>query len=245
MSDEGRGEATATGDSLISVPRSEDMGRIIGTKTPDAPSAQPAAVQLPSTGKLNEQAQPHGYDFKAYANEDNAARYDSFGAVAHAEGLSQKAVDALASWDQAQEAHAQKEYEANSEATFAALQQRWGPEFDANLKAVASYIRGYPASVQRALMHLAEISPDGTQTLLNWAKQKPIDVAEPRPAVDGERAKIEAMMADRRGPYWRGPDAERLQQRYRELIGGQPVQQPQESRDGRYERGDRRRSVPS
>lgn len=35
-----------------------------------------------------------------------------------------------------------------------------------------------------------------------------------------EKAKIEAMMGDNSSPYWRGPEAATLQQRYRELLAG-------------------------
>jgi hypothetical protein len=240
MSDEGRGEATATGDSLTSVPRSEDMGRIIGTKTPAAPVAQPAAKSLPDAGKPLEQAQPHGYDFKGYANEDNAARYDSFGNVARSVNATPEQVEAFVKWDAEQGAQFQKDYDAVSDATFSTLQQRWGGQFEPNVKALSSYISANVLSVQKALTYLAEIHPDGAQLLLNWATHTPIDMADPRPGDAGELAELEKKVGTRE--YWK---SEAMQQRYRELVGGQPVQQLQESRDGRYERGDRRRSVPS
>ena len=37
-------------------------------------------------------------------------------------------------------------------------------------------------------------------------------------AVDAELAQLEAEMADTKGPYWSGPDAEAEQERYRQLL---------------------------
>src|SRR5438552_6692355 len=44
-----------------------------------------------------------------------------------------------------------------------------------------------------------------------------------------ERAKLEAMMADRTSSYWTGSDAERNQARYRALVEGAPEQAQSQS----------------
>jgi hypothetical protein len=245
VSADGSGEMTQVGDSLISLPSSQDMGRIIGTKTPAAPVAQSAPAA--SVATTEPAAQSHQYDFsKLGIAEHEAADYTNYGNYMHERGHSQEAVSDAAAYLRESNARQAKEYEANSEVTYATLQKRWGTELDANLSIARTFISGQPSALQPGLRMLADISPDWCQQLVNWGKQAPIDVAEPRPAGADELGKLKVMMSNPRSPYWHGEESERLQARFRELVGGDKQVQPQnEGREGRYVRGDTRRSVPS
>lgn len=106
-----------------------------------------------------------------------------------------------------------------------ALREQWGPEYDANIHLANGYLDTLPAS-QRAFYESADDSgtlrlnrPDVLARLAQEARaQVPPVLVEAARQHGSERAALEAMMADRYSPYYKGADAAALQARYRDLL---------------------------
>lgn len=105
----------------------------------------------------------------------------------------------------------------------AQMQREWGQSYGANVKRIKSFIDTLPMSVQDILWE-ARVA-DSTLALndpsvLRWL----LRLSQPAGAypgnVDAEKREIEALMRNRSSKYWRGPEAETIQARYRELLGG-------------------------
>ena len=146
----------------------------------------------------------------------------------------QALVDSLAERDQ-----------INSQKTTDALRAEWGPEFQRNMNTVKVMLDGYEGawdnimgarnaegvrngdnpSVMKALASIArEMNPYGTILPNDGGK-------DPAQTVQDEIAGIRRLMADKSSKYWKGPESNQIQARYRTLIETQ--QRAAQTRGGR------------
>lgn len=79
----------------------------------------------------------------------------------------------------------------------------------------------------KALRRSVSLSPDAARTLIGSTMTADRQPAGDESASMDRAAELQALMADQHSEYWRGPEADALQQEYRDLI---------ESRDGRKKR---------
>lgn len=101
------------------------------------------------------------------------------------------------------------------------MQKEWGGNYGANVKRIKSFIDTLPLSVQDVLWEGR--TADNTLALndvsvLRWL----LRLSQPAGAypgnADAEKREIEALMRKPGSRYWKGPEAESIQARYRELI---------------------------
>lgn len=114
-----------------------------------------------------------------------------------------------------------------------ALRTEWGNEFKGNLAAARNLFEGQATPLWDVLMGArAEDGsrlgnrPDVLKFMASlsrevnpFAKLVPESGSTPLKSAEGRLAEITAMMANKQGPYWRGPQAEKLQAEWRELHG--------------------------
>ncbi len=113
-----------------------------------------------------------------------------------------------------------------------ALRAEWGSSYALNMRAAMEYFNGLPAGVKDAL-ETAELE-DGTfllqsQVGIRWLfelSRRPVQVASHAggSSVEAEIAAIKELMAKPGSAYHKGPRAEGIQARYRQLLdmrGGQ------------------------
>lgn len=113
-----------------------------------------------------------------------------------------------------------------------ALRSEWGNEYRRNLNQVEGFLGGLPNGLG-ARLAMARLSdgrplgadPDAVAWLAQQAREaNPLasvmgnDPGDKGQALSDEIASLETMMGDRKSEYWKGPKAESLQARYRELV---------------------------
>ena len=103
----------------------------------------------------------------------------------------------------------------------AQMQKEWRESYGANVKRIKSFLETLPQSVQDVLWDGRTL--DNTLALndpsvLRWL----LRLTQPAGAYPGnserEKREIEALMKKPGSRYWKGPEAEFLQARYRELV---------------------------
>lgn len=126
-----------------------------------------------------------------------------------------------------------------------ALRGEWGGDYKANLSIAASVLDSAPSSVRQLLWgaeaegepgkyengarladgSLLRDSPDVLRWLAHMGREMnpaatvlPSGGGNAMAAISDEKTKLEGMMGNRSSPYWKGPEADKLQARYRELI---------------------------
>lgn len=117
-----------------------------------------------------------------------------------------------------------------------ALALEWGADKKRNLNAVKAFVAGLPKEVGEALSGGFIRRDDGmlvpmgnSPEFVKWLaglalEANPLATVVPgaganqASAVADEIADIEKLMGDRGSDYWKGPKAEKMQERYRELI---------------------------
>lgn len=128
------------------------------------------------------------------------------------------------------EAEGSAEYsndDGDCEGTRTAMQAEWGSQYEANVTLCTRYLDALPPAVQMAFEN-ARLD-DGTKVLntpsvLRWLTQQARGATRTQPSrsvlsnASSEKREIEALMAKPGSRYWRGPDAEHLQARYREIL---------------------------
>lgn len=120
------------------------------------------------------------------------------------------------------------------DATAAELRQVWGGDYTPNLNLVKNLIGQAPQEAQEGILNAR--MPDGRPLLshpgaLRWlataARQiNPVATvvpgsADPSAAINTELATLKGMMGDKNSEYWKGPNADKNQARYRELLEAQ------------------------
>lgn len=120
----------------------------------------------------------------------------------------------------------------NYQAGTAALQAEWGKEFKGNINAAKNLLEAHPGMWETMM---AARGPDGMKLGDNPAVLKAFAALareanpyatiaptaqnqDPAKTVDARLGEINKMMGNKNGPYWRGPDAQKIQQEYRELL---------------------------
>lgn len=138
-------------------------------------------------------------------------------------------------------AQAQADEVAQTQATDA-LRQEWGADYRRNLNAMHSFLDTLPGDVAATFRHArlpvfdADGNPTGETTpigfnpvVIEWLVSQALDrnpLARVAPgtgtaqadSVANELASLKTMMADRNSEYWKGPKADKLQARYRDLL---------------------------
>lgn len=135
---------------------------------------------------------------------------------------------------QEQEAErATKDKEAR-DTTIAAMRAEWGQDYQPNLNLVKAFVSQAPAAVQEGLMNARLLdgtplfsNPDVLRWLSGAARElNPVATvvpgsADPSSTIQTELANLKKLMGDDNSEYWKGPNAESNQKRYRELLGAQ------------------------
>ena len=113
------------------------------------------------------------------------------------------------------------------------LRGEWGAEYRMEVRIVDEFFEGLPDGLGEVLLNARDANgrPLGANAkLLRWANQmqreaNPLSTVIPGSGINSEQAmtaeidKLKGMMADRAGPYWKGPEAAKHQARYRDLLG--------------------------
>jgi hypothetical protein len=161
---------------------------------------------------------------------------DAFLKVAHDRNMRQEDVTEVLSWwagEQEQQAQAALARDAEVKMkTEDDLRAEYGPEFRRNLKIAHDTV---PDAVREELF--AARMPDGTPVgsnpaVVRWLVQlgrelNPISTVVPGSgtnaiqALESELGSLRTMMGDRKSEYWKGPNAAKHQNRYRELVAYQ------------------------
>ena len=112
------------------------------------------------------------------------------------------------------------------------LRQEWGSEYKLNLGIVDGLLNQAPSGVKEALFggRLADGTPLGNNPdVLRWLASVGRELnptstvtgstgVAAAQAIEGELANLTKMMGDHKSEYWKGPEAEKNQSRYRELV---------------------------
>ena len=112
------------------------------------------------------------------------------------------------------------------------LREEWGGDFKKNLNAVNGFLQSLPEDTRLAFENAR--TPDGKligndPAIIKWlaatayeinpaATIMPSSVTNPGAAIGDEIASIEKLVGDRSSDYWKGPNAEKMQARYSELL---------------------------
>lgn len=186
---------------------------------------------------------PEAYDIKLpdglVIGEADKPIVDEYLKTAHTSNLTPEQVNANLSWyfaEQERQAELQNQADYNAKETGEELlREVWGSEAKLNKNLIKGLIASAPGNVPDQLLgaRLADGTPLGSHPdTLRWladiARQiNPVATVVPgagsnaSQAIETELAGITKMMADKTSEYWKGPAAEKLQSRYRDLINVQ------------------------
>jgi hypothetical protein len=173
--------------------------------------------------------------------EADKAVVDKFLKVAHDRNMRQEDVSEVLSWwagEQEQAAQAQRARDAESRMLNEdTLRNEYGPEYRRNLKIAHDVLMSAPEGVQDLM--LARM-PDGTPVgnspeVIRWLVQlgrelNPVSTVVPgsgtnaMQTVETELNSLKKLMGDHKSEYWRGPNAAKMQDRYRQLVGAVSAQ---------------------
>jgi hypothetical protein len=163
---------------------------------------------------------------------------DAFTKVAHEENLTPAQVNKLAAAhlemrekDIQARAIADHESHVNADAALKSPEV-WGSEVQLNLNLINGMLDGAPQGVKEQLFgaRMADGSPLGNHVpTLQWlatmarelnpmATVVPGSGANAQQAMESEISKLEGWMADGSSEYWKGPNSEKNQSRYRDLV---------------------------
>lgn len=170
--------------------------------------------------------------------EDDKPMIDSFLKGAHAANMPPAYVNATLNWyydtvEASQAAQAQHDRETK-EALEDKLRTEWGPDYRTNKAVIEAFLDTGPAGTKDLLFsaRLADGTPlvsnyDVVRFLVDKAREfnpplplTPGDGAQAK-GIEDELASLKSMMPNKNSEYWKGPKAEKLQARYRELISWQ------------------------
>lgn len=188
-------------------------------------------------------AEPKGYweklpDGLVIGKEDQPV-FDAYGALAHKHNVAPAVMHdfAKAYYDGVEQMKVEeaKVDRADAQKAVTELRAKMGPDYDANKAILDNWIEGMPADLQ-PLFKDATLG-DGTRLFnsaaalefLMDAARKLNPAAHLIPAggeanmmgVETELNSIKGLMADKNSKYWKGPESEKLQKRYRDLVTAQ------------------------
>lgn len=140
----------------------------------------------------------------------------------------------LAAYYKTQDAEAAKQADADAnqrEETMVALRNEWGGDYTRNVNMVNSYLGSLPDGLGSKIA--MSRGPDGLPlgndpVMARWLAQQAREANPLASVMDntGDKSKglsdeldgMKALMGDKNSAYWKGPTAEKMQARYRELI---------------------------
>lgn len=202
--------------------------------TPDELAAYREANGIPESPDKYEFNLPNGI----VLGEADKPYADAFTKVAHDLNLPADAVNKIAAvhlelreQEIQQRATADVQSKINCDAALRSADV-WGSETNLNLNLIQGMLDGAPAGVKEQLIdaRMADGTPLGNHIpTLQWLatmarEQNPMATVVPgsganaQQALESEISKLEGMMADTSGEYWKGPNADKNQSRYRDLI---------------------------
>jgi hypothetical protein len=181
---------------------------------------------------------PEEYDLKfdngLVIGEEDKPAVDEFVKAMHGTNATPDQVKAgLGAYLQWREQEVQRIAETDADekaATEDALRAEWGGEYRRNLAAINSMLDGAPSGVKEMLSgaRSGKSAVFNNPQVVQWFAQIARELnpaatvvpgaSNPGSAISDEIAQIEGLMGDRASKYWKGPEAEKLQQRYRDLV---------------------------
>lgn len=220
-------------DALISA-QNKITGGGLKAPLPENPSAEEVAVWRKDNGIPID---AKGYDIPAGAVPEHAkAGVEAFLELAHTNNLTPAQVKAAVAWgtERAEQQTAVREAEDRQLADTARLTLRdeWGSEFTLNSNLISGLLDTAPAGVKDGLLRgrLADGTPIGSDpNTLRWLASMAREVnptatvtagagTTSQQVIESELASISKLMGDRTSEYWRGPGADKMQARYRDLL---------------------------
>ena len=207
------------------------------SKLPDNPSDEEVAAYRKEQGIPDK---PEGYletlPKGLVVGDDDRPAIDEFVKSMHAVNAPKGAVDAALSTyyklvEEQQSAEVDRINTAKDEGDDT-LHAEWGADYKRNINAVNALIETMPVAVASALTEGVDSTglplannPAVVQWLAGLAlEQNPLNTVVPgqganqASAVADEIAKLETMMGDQQGAYWKGPEAAKHQARFLELV---------------------------
>lgn len=178
------------------------------------------------------------YDIKFDEDMDDAdkARYTEVLKFAHESNLTnsqaQRIIEGIKEvGDKRAEERQAKDHQL-AQATQDALRAEFGPDYRQNINMIHGLLDTAPQGVKQKLLggRMADGTPIGSDAavlkfLATLARQiNPVTTLVPGAganiagAIDDEMSKLEKMMGNRGSEYWKGPTADKMQARYRELA---------------------------
>jgi hypothetical protein len=183
---------------------------------------------------------PEGYFDKLpdglVIGKDDQALFSEVGAELHKLNASPAVAHALAKWyyglaDKETAAVAETD-KVHARETTDALRAKWGNDYRANIGQVMSLLDSLGGELKAQLMDAT--MPDGRRLfnspeIVDWFASKarelnPAGILIPNggdgsmASVETEIQNIQKLMGDRNSEYWKGPKAETMQARYRQLV---------------------------
>lgn len=226
-------------DALIAAQRKLSSGEFQRPLKPDATPEEVAAWR--SENGIPDS--PEGYDVKLdggyVVGEADRPMVDAFLKTAHDANMTPAQVKTALGW---YASHQEKFLQAQAEADVSyrakatdELRAEWGADYRRNVNLATSTLENAPPGLADNILgaRLADgtplgNNPDALRWLANLAREiNPAATVLPNAggnsleALGTERANIEALMGDRTSKYWKGPESEKLQQRYRDIIAAQ------------------------
>jgi hypothetical protein len=223
-------------DALVAAQNKISSGELKSALPADASDEEKANWRtengIPESASDYEVSLPDGF----VVGEADQPIVDSFLEAAHGSNLHPSQVnDALAWYFNHQETQAAELEAQDSQARQAgedALHAEWGTDYRKNLQMANNLLESAPEGLKDQIMgaRLADGTPLGNNPeALNWlvdmSRQiNPMATVVPGSgtnavqAVESELADIKSLMGDRTSEYWKGPKAETMQARYRELT---------------------------
>lgn len=183
---------------------------------------------------------PDKYDFKLPSGmvigDDDKPIIEDFTKYAHSKNLPNEAVASTIQWFMDwQERAAEEEANVIQQARQSSedkLRAEWGPDYRPNLNAIMSLLNQAPEGIKDKFLNgtMADGTPIGNDPdMLRYLASLALQInphttlvpgagANVASAIEDEIGKLETMMQNRSSEYWKGPTAEKNQQRYRELV---------------------------
>lgn len=168
--------------------------------------------------------------------EDDKAFVDGFLKYAHESDMTPAQVNKAVEWyQQAQEQQILARQQADAafhEEAVNTMREEWGSEYKLNVNLIGNLLDGAPEGVKDNVLgaRLANGTALGDDpATLRWLASlarevNPVATVVPGSggnavqAIETEIANIEKLMGDRNSEYWKGPTANKMQSRYRDLI---------------------------
>lgn len=223
-------------DALFAAQKKISSGELKSALKPDATPEEKAEWReqngIPAAPSEYKIALPSGL----VVGEADKPVVDAFLQRAHDANMHPDQVNqALGFYFEQQEAMAQEQAAfdiGSQQACEDLLRAEYGPEYRRNLQAVNELLSSAPGDITEKLLHgrLADGTPIGNSPeVIRWLvglarEMNPIGTVVPgsgtnaMQAVETELGNLRKMMGDRTSEYWKGPNAQKNQNRYRELV---------------------------